>query len=268
MSEIITIVAGILIFVLSATATCADTLLLKNGSQVDGIITNEQPQGVSINIGGGEINFTKDELFSVTHSTAEENEAIYIKWEKKKKRLETEDAAAKKARQAAMDQWREDYTKQQELRKKQEEDSRRLDAATKSVDVTISQGHIWVNAQLNNTIPANLVVDTGAPTVLLTAKFIEQLQLLPKDMLRIGTVSVLNGDHRAASILLRSLRIGDIEETNVPAMILLEPNKNVDKGFNDGLLGLSFLSRFHLGIDQVNSRLLLRKESGKENVGL
>ena len=123
---------------------------------------------------------------------------------------------------------------------------------------TDSTGHFFVDVVLNNNVHASLIVDTGAPVVLLSSRFIQLLDL-DVSTARKGTVTVLNGKYKAAEISLNSLQLGDAEGTDITVAVLLEDNKEIESAFKDGLLGLSFLSKYHFTLDQEGQRLILRK---------
>ena len=116
------------------------------------------------------------------------------------------------------------------------------------------QGHLLADVLINGKIHAFLVVDTGSPVVMLTSSFIQKLGLDLKQSNK-GYVEVLNGRYKAASVSLDSVKLGEAQAQDVDATVLLEDSK----GINDGLLGLSFLSKFHFTLDQAGQKLILRK---------
>jgi len=117
------------------------------------------------------------------------------------------------------------------------------------------QGHFLADVLINNKVHASLVVDTGSPVVMLTAAFIQKLGL-DLSQSNTGYVELLNGKYKAASVTLNSLRLGDDAlARDVDAAVLTEDAK----GINDGLLGMSFLSKFHFTLDQTGQKLNLRK---------
>ena len=70
-----------------------------------------------------------------------------------------------------------------------------------------------------------------------------------------GYVEVLNGKYKAAAVSLDSVKLGEAQAQDVSATVLLEDSKEI----KDGLLGLSFLSKFHFTLDQAGQKLILRK---------
>jgi predicted aspartyl protease len=55
------------------------------------------------------------------------------------------------------------------------------------------------------------------------------------------------------------VKVGRAEAQHIDAVILLKKDKELETRFKDGLLGLSFLSKYHFALDQKNARLILRK---------
>ena len=116
------------------------------------------------------------------------------------------------------------------------------------------QGHLLAEVLINNKIPASLVVDTGSPVVMLTSSFIQKLGLDLSQSNK-GYVEVLNGKYKAVEVSLDSIKLGGAQARDVGATVLLEDSKEI----KDGLLGLSFLSKFHFTLDQTGQKLILRK---------
>ena len=90
--------------------------------------------------------------------------------------------------------------------------------------------------------------------VMLTSSFIQKLGLDPSNLIA-GYVEVLNGKYKAAAVSLDSIKLGGAKAQDVNATVLLEDSKEI----KDGLLGLSFLSKFHFTLDQTGQKLILRK---------
>jgi len=116
------------------------------------------------------------------------------------------------------------------------------------------QGHLLADVLINNKVHATLVVDTGSPVIMLTSEFVQELGL-DLSQSEVGYVEVLNGKYKAAAVSLNSVKVGDAQAQNVSATVLLEGSKDI----KDGLLGLSFLSKFHFTLDQKGQKLVLRK---------
>lgn len=152
---------------------------------------------------------------------------------------------------AAKEQLSDDLSSQAERKRK--------DAEGISIPLAADNtGHFFVDVLINNNVHASLIVDTGAPVVLLSSRFVGLLDLNVKGANK-GYVSVLGGKYKAAEISLNNLQVGQAEGEDVPAAVLLEDNKEIESSFKDGLLGLSFLSKYHFSLDQSGQKLILRK---------
>ena len=136
-----------------------------------------------------------------------------------------------------------------------EEDQKRQDVEGVTIPlVPDGQGHLLADVLINNKVHASLVVDTGSPVVMLTPEFVQELGL-DTSQLNVGYVEVLNGKYKAAALSLDSVKLGEAQAQNVNATVLLEGNREI----KNGLLGLSFLSKFHFTLDQKGQKLILRK---------
>lgn len=131
---------------------------------------------------------------------------------------------------------------------------------TKVIKVTPDRrGHIFVDVVLNGDVHALLMVDTGAPGLCLTADIARRLGFDLDNMKNVGTIMFLNGMHKVAYVYLKSVNLGGVEQENIPAAVLLEDDKGVVNTFQDGLLGLSLLSKFNFTLDGNNGELTLKR---------
>jgi clan AA aspartic protease (TIGR02281 family) len=136
-----------------------------------------------------------------------------------------------------------------------EADQRRRDVEGITIPlVPDGQGHFLADVLINNKVHASLVVDTGSPVIMLTSAFIQKLDL-DTSQSAVGYVELLSGKYKAAAISLDNVMVGDAHAQDVSATVLLESNKEI----KDGLLGMSFLSKFHFTLDQKGQKLVLRK---------
>ena len=117
--------------------------------------------------------------------------------------------------------------------------------------------HIIVNALLNNLVKAELIVDTGASLVVISQQIADKLglELKDKEKERILLVTLADGTKvEAKAVLLKSIKVGEVEVENVPTAVL---NREVTS--EDGLLGMSFLEKFLVSIDPKENRLILEE---------
>jgi clan AA aspartic protease (TIGR02281 family) len=210
----------------------ADTVYLKNGRQIEGIIKEENNSEVILEIPLGTLKFRKSEIKSL---------------EKK-----TDGAAANRTRQI----WEEDKKAKIEAEKMKRE------YAPKEIGLAKQpSGHVVVKAVLNKKVNANLMVDTGASVLVLSKKIGDALGLTDKKSAPVGnqTIQLTVGDGRkmtAQYALLESVVVEAAEVNNVAAAI--NPDEKADIGY-DGVLGMSFLSKFNFKFDNKENKLILEK---------
>lgn len=96
-----------------------------------------------------------------------------------------------------------------------------------------------------------LLVDTGATTIVLPASMIPELGFSPED-LREGTSQTASGTVPIKTGLLRTIRVGGVSATDVEVSFIAD-----SKLMGNRLLGMSFLQRFKMTIDDANNELIL-----------
>lgn len=209
----------------------ADTLYLKNGRSIKGLIKSEDADIVDLEVNSGTVKFSKKQIERIVRSTPEEAISIKDGWEKKKKEAE-------------------ERTKEAQERKEHE---------PKQVNVDNKSGHIMVEATLNKKVKVTLILDTGASFVVLSSNIAKQLDLDVQSK-ETKTLQMILADGRkvdAKMFVLKSIRVQDSEVENVEVAVL--PEKESDAISKDGLLGMSFLKNFNFKIDQKNDKLVLEK---------
>ena len=114
--------------------------------------------------------------------------------------------------------------------------------------VTIQGNHVVVPATLGyngKEVVANLVLDTGAPTVLLARTIVEQLGV---PLGQRGRVGGIGGPGVVANLVkLDYVRVGPYEAKGIEAVV-----PQGSGTFNDGLLGMNFLRGLEYSIDFEN----------------
>lgn len=112
-----------------------------------------------------------------------------------------------------------------------------------------SGGHFYANGQINGK-PVAFVVDTGATLVSMGA---DEAGRLGIDYARgqRTQIATANGVAPAWRVRLASVRVNDVEQTEVDAVVSQQPLSYV-------LLGNSFLSRFRMTLD-ANQMTLVRR---------
>ncbi len=96
-----------------------------------------------------------------------------------------------------------------------------------------------------------LIVDTGASTLVLPASLIPELGFAPDD-LRDGMSRTANGTVPVKTGILRSVRVGAVTAHDVQASFIADDSLHGVK-----LLGMSFLQRFRVTIDDARNELTL-----------
>ena len=113
-----------------------------------------------------------------------------------------------------------------------------------------NDGHYWANANVDGT-SVKFMVDTGASTVALTYKDAQRIGLEPDTLSYRWSIRTAGGEVFGASVLLESIKIGQVEVENVEAMVLRD-------GLTQSLLGMTFLGELQ-SYEFRQSNLLLRK---------
>ena len=211
-----------------------DTINLKNGRSIEGLIQKEDEENVVLDVGFGTVKFRKEEIQSMSRSADDEVELIRRQWQQEKNREQEK---------------RSERERKAELARQEEE------SKPKEVSFSSDSGQIAVSTLLNKKIKASLVLDTGASVILLSHRIAEKLD---KKVLNKGeAVKVQMADGRqveAKYIILNSVSVEGFEAKDVGAVVL-EDDSNMD--MQDGLLGMSFLNRFGFQIDMINKKLVL-----------
>jgi aspartyl protease family protein len=112
---------------------------------------------------------------------------------------------------------------------------------------TNKQGHVIVEAVINGA-SMNLLVDTGASLVSLTAADARAADISGAELVFDHLVNTANGTVRVARVTLREVRLGQLSVYDVPAAVL--------ENLNVSLLGMSFLSRLQ-GYEMRDGKLTI-----------
>jgi clan AA aspartic protease (TIGR02281 family) len=220
-----------LLFILTAKAE-ADTVYLKNGRTIEGIIKSETKDSVELDIGFGSVGFNKNEVERIYKSKPDETEAIRQKWGNDKIKREA----------------------------RIKEERRKIELQPKQIEVSRESGHIFVAAKLNKKIDVNLLMDTGASMIMLTRDTAERLGIKTDSGSAKDIIQLQVADGRKVNgkiVVLDSVNVQGVEVKNVEAAVLFEDIG--DTSFKDGLLGMSFLNRFNFKVDYKSGKLTLEK---------
>ena len=217
------------VFIFYATLN-ADTVYLKNGRSIEGIIKNEDNEIIELGVYGGSVKFSKSEIEKIEKGSPEDENILRKNWEKQK------------------------IENQNKILRQQLEEERK----PKKVEFSQDTQNIILNVTLNKKVEASLVLDTGASHVMLRKNIAEKLGI-DLDRVKPDTIVQLADGRRvnAKRIILESIKVENVEADNVEVSILLDDVGG--SGVNDGLLGMSFLKRFNFKVDYKDKKLILEK---------
>lgn len=117
---------------------------------------------------------------------------------------------------------------------------------------------LMVAAHINGRGPYNLVLDTGATLTCIDERLARELRL-PRKSGAVGVGAGAVGSGRVALVQVDSVRLGSTTVRNMTACILdLSHLRDLGAGGVSGLLGLNFLTEFHVTLDFENRLLTLR----------
>jgi len=116
---------------------------------------------------------------------------------------------------------------------------------------------ILVKAKING-VPGTFIVDTGASLLSVTRDFASRakMNVLEKSSIRLQTA---NGVVTAKRSLADEVALGKISASGVGAVVMTESDEPLGRGV-DGLLGQSFLSRFHVTLTRQELKIEVREE--------
>jgi len=111
-----------------------------------------------------------------------------------------------------------------------------------------SSGMYFAHGRINGQ-PVKFMVDTGATSIAMSTSQAEQLGIRYKLIGSPTRVRTASGDANAYSVNLKTVRVGEISQSNIEALVV--------EGKPDGpiLLGMSFLGR--LGVEQTRTVMTL-----------
>jgi clan AA aspartic protease (TIGR02281 family) len=243
----------------------ADTVHLKNGQSLTGIISREDKEVVELNVGCGVVILKKHEIDRLSRATLQENEDIRKGWDKNKVYTEKSKISAQKTKNKMAEKWAA-IVAEIDAQRLFDEERHQIEVNAKIVPVTLdAQGHFIVDVVLNNNVHAFLVVDTGAPDVILTANIARQLGVDFDGITETYESMFLNGKHKVGIVTLKSMKLGNLEEKDIKTDVMFEDDKEIEGALRDGLLGLEFLKRFDIALDSKNSTLIFKKLAVVDN---
>ncbi len=228
------VAAGLLVCVWCSLAVApsvfADTVYLKNGRKLQGIVKTDNAEFVELEVGAGLVKFWRNEVERLEREDSYEHNKLRNSWQQQQRDLQQRTA---------------------ELRRIEDEKPKVVEFAR--------DGHsVIVGVRLNGKVEARMVLDTGAGLLLLRREVAQSLGIKTSGIEPDMEVQVADGRKvKARFVMLDKVKVREAEARNVEAAFLMEeiPGAN----FHDGLLGMSFLKRFNFKIDYQNQELILEK---------
>ena len=217
----------------------ADTVYLKNGRGMSGIISKETSEFVELTIEIGKVKFYRDQIERIERSSETARKALEQSWEEERLQKEAELA-------------------------RQREEARNF---RKEVKAERIGDHLVVSALINGKVKARLMLDTGASNVIISLKKAKELGLgIDKDDKPDAKMKLADGAEVGVKMLeLKSLSLEGAEAKEVEAAVIL--NEVTFRDF-DGLLGMSYLKTFKFEINLEDNRLILQNpEQDEEGTG-
>ena len=225
-------------------------ITLKNEGKITGVVQGENDDGVVVDVGFGTVTVSRGEVERIDVPTPAEKEAILAEWQghtsqtQKPSRLEVK---------KNIDEY---YKRIEENLKIKDE------MAKRGIEIQYygsEQNRIIVDAVLNGRVRTLMIVDTGATSVCITPEVANRLSGLSKDISKKTRIKWVDGSvTEATPAILASVKIGEARAENVGALISEMP-AFFDSRIN-GLLGMSFLKKFHVTIDSGKNKLILEKK--------
>lgn len=117
---------------------------------------------------------------------------------------------------------------------------------------------IYVDVQING-VPSRFVLDTGASVTTMTHDFAKRAGIAIDNRKKVK-MTTANGEIDAYEAVAKRVTARRLAADNVPAAVLPENIPDVGKG-SEGLLGLSFLSRFDLRLDGTDGAARISRRS-------
>ena len=114
-----------------------------------------------------------------------------------------------------------------------------------------------VDVVLNDSVKAKMILDTGATLVVISDRLLSRIGQKPLEGMPPMKFVTASGEIEAKPSVVKKIRMGSAVREDVPVAVIHE-GVMFDKC--DGLLGLSFLTGFHLSIDNKAGTITLKKD--------
>ncbi len=149
-----------------------------------------------------------------------------------------------------------------EIREKAKEPQTSLPAPTSSepreFEVNLFRRYeLWLaEVVLNERVKRHLIVDSGSSFILISPQTAKELGIIVDESTPFIPSSTVSGMILTPLVTLKSVKVGNAAVENVEAVIYSMPSGQ------DGLLGNSFLNKFKVVLDSINSKMTLLPMKG------
>lgn len=218
----------------------ADTVVLKNGRKLQGIIRSaDEDAEITLEVGSGTLVLSRDEVAVVKRSGEGEHESLRSEWQIRRLRSE-----------AAYNQG----LAQERIRSEEEAKLEKLKA--KPIALTSKTGgHLYVEASINDLPARMLMVDTGAPMVILSRATAEEVGI-DFDVPRQHVTSSIGG-HKIDGFIVQldKVEVNGFWVRNIKTLVHTERGKSW--AYNLDILGMSYFEHFHFELNAKKKILTL-----------
>jgi clan AA aspartic protease (TIGR02281 family) len=222
-------------FLMLSISASADTIYLKSGRAAEGIITAETEDSVTIEIGYGNIVYSRSDIDRIEKADDRQVKLLQERWNVQR---------GQQAQDAGNRQKEAEHSQTQG-----------------EVPFSHVNGQILVDVLLNNDVPATLVLDTGASMVVISHHLAEKLGI---DVDRLDKkLKMMLADGRESNAwhtILKEINIHGVEAADVDVAVMGR-TVSFPPSARDGLLGMAFLNHFSFQIDMERKKLILQRRS-------
>ena len=222
-------------------------VLLNSGGTLKGVIKERMEEGIVIDAGYGTIVISFNDIKEIRTPEGQKKTAALMEWrghvydtKRREKQRRQHDAAVRDRIHASLQE-------KEAIKEKARRDQEHRISFDDSSKIT-------VKAVINGEVEAELLVDTGASKVLIPLKTVEAISgigPLPEEKV---TTKLADGTEREGTpITLKSIELDGLKAENVEAITM-------EMEGQEGLLGMSFLGKFHMRIDTRNKELILKEK--------
>ncbi len=221
-------------------------ILLKNQGEIKGVIKEEIEGGIVVDVGFGTVVLSEEDIETISYPDGGEKGRLFTEWKEQRRSTQITDSERKEDLQ--------DHKKriEENLRVSEQEAKGRTVETEKEHKIKFKDSsRIMVDVVLNGKEKTRLLVDTGANMVLIPVAMARRLGYsIRKNSLQVPTRLADGTVRKGYPITLELVEVAGAKEKNVKAIAM-------DLSGQDGLLGMSFLNRFHVRVDPRKRRLVL-----------